>query len=516
LGLAVAAVQGLLFGRFLLSATVLIGYALWRRHQRGRSIGLWAVVWEFFVVVGVVGVTGYWASPFVFCLITVVVAAGFARGYYFALAVASAQLISVGLPLYLTSRTNGTFSLQATGQWAVELVLLALLSSYSRRLFGEAEKTHSAAIDRMNQLSEANSLLISLHRVAQSLPATLNLDEVLSSTVKRLRAVIECDVAAVLLRDESDQAWTVAMGDGIRLGRSITDDQLPTPLRAARTSSVASLVVCLDPGEGLGLDILSRSGLYAPLRARGALLGLVALEHHEPGRYGRQELRLLDGFVGPAALAIDNARWFSRLRAMGADQERTRIARDMHDRVGQSLAYLGFKLDRLAKSAEGEPFHPELAELRTEVRGVLAEVRDTLSDLRTDVSDGKGLADTLQAYLDRVAIRAKLEVVFRSEGSQRLPLVQEREVWRIAQEAIANVERHARARTLTVSWSCDEKGGLLTVADDGRGFAVGTRARHDSYGLSGMNERADAIGARLEVTSGPETGTVVRCRVPVP
>ena len=97
----------------------------------------------------------------------------------------------------------------------------------------------------------------------------------------------------------------------------------------------------------------SRSGLYAPLRARGALVGLVAIEQHEPGFYGRRELRLLDGFVEPAALAIDNARWFARLRTIGADEERVRIARDMHDRVGQSLAFVAFKLDRLTALADG-------------------------------------------------------------------------------------------------------------------------------------------------------------------
>jgi signal transduction histidine kinase len=140
-------------------------------------------------------------------------------------------------------------------------------------------------------------------------------------------------------------------------------------------------------------------------------------------------------------------------------------------------------------------------------------VRDTLADLRTDVSDQRGLVDTLQAFLQRVESRSGLEVCFTDEASARLPVVQEREIWRIAHEAIVNVERHSRAETLTVRWTCDGSQAVLTVADDGRGFSVARSGRMGSYGITGMRERADAIGARLEIDSGPQTGTTVRCRM---
>jgi signal transduction histidine kinase len=317
-------------------------------------------------------------------------------------------------------------------------------------------------------------------------------------------------VTAVLLRDEATSRWVVAVGEGSRLEGSLGDDELPPPLRAAMTSSVASLVVCLGPGEGIGVELLSRSGLYAPLRARGALVGLVALEHHEPGRYGRRELGLLDEFVEAAALGIDNARWFARLRAMGADQERTRIARDMHDRVGQSLAGVAFRLDSLAGRACNHQMRDDLDELRTEVRGVLADVRDTLCDLRTDVSDERGLPDTLEAFLQRVEARTSMVVRFENDSYGRLPLVQERELWRIAHEAITNAERHARADHLDVTWESDGRGGALTVRDDGIGFLVGGDGRLDSYGILGMRERAEAISARLHIDSGA-AGTTVSC-----
>jgi signal transduction histidine kinase len=318
-------------------------------------------------------------------------------------------------------------------------------------------------------------------------------------------------VTAVLVRDEAAGRWDVVVSEGTRLEGAVTDDELPGPLLAATQSSVASLVVVVDPGEGLGVELLSRSGLYAPLRARGRLVGLVALEHHEPGRYGRRELLLLDGFLDTAALAIDNARWFTRLRAMGADEERVRIARDMHDRVGQSLAAVAFSLDRLTTRARDHPLASELDQLRGEVRGVLGDVRETLSDLRTDVSDTRGLVETLGASLDRLRSRSDLGISFTHEESWRLPLLQERELWQIAHEAVTNAQQHARARSLAVHWWCDGRQALLEVVDDGRGFAGGA-GRSDSYGITGMRERADAIGATLEIVSGPG-GTTVRCRL---
>ncbi|MFP5318141.1 MAG: histidine kinase [Acidimicrobiia bacterium] len=471
----------------------------------------------FLLDIGLVGLalvnTGYWQSPFVFCLFPAVMAGGFARGYAFATRLAVAATAAVASVHLLSPSAPLGDELRTTGQWAVELVLVAVLAGYARRLFGDAERRHSQALDRMTELVEANDLLVSLHRVAQQLPASLNLDAALASTVSRLKSDIPSDVVAVLLRDDASDRWVVAAAEGTRVGRSFADRELPPPLAATATSSVASLVVCVQPGEGLGPELLSHTGLYAPLRARGALVGLLALEHHAPGSYGRRDLQLLDGFVEPAALAIDNARWFSRLRAIGADEERVRIARDMHDRLGQSLASVAFGLDRIRKLVDHEPLMDEIDELRTEVREAIGEVRETLGDLRTGVSPERGIVAALTSFLERVEDRSGLDVNFSYEERSRLPIVQEQEIWRIAQEAITNVERHAQASHLSVRWEYDGGAALLAVADDGRGFVPGRDGRADSYGIQGMRERADAIGAALEIDSAPGGGTVVRCRV---
>ncbi len=93
----------------------------------------------------------------------------------------------------------------------------------------------------------------------------------------------------------------------------------------------------------------------------------------------------------------------------------------------------------------------------------------------------------------------------------RLPLLQERELWRVAQEAVANVERHAQATAVRIVWRCDGQRALIEVTDNGVGFEAGRAGRLDSYGMLGMRERASSIGATLEILSAPGRGTRVRC-----
>ena len=226
----------------------------------------------------------------------------------------------------------------------------------------------------------------------------------------------------------------------------------------------------------------------------------------------------MDGVAEQAALAVDNARWFSRLRRIGADEERNRIARDLHDRVGQSLAYLAFELDRISGKA-GEQHAttgdvaPDLQQLRDDMRQVVSEVRETLYDLRTGVSEEHSLVDTLDGFLARVHQRKGIEVAFTHDVTEALPLPLQREMWRIAQEAITNAERHSGASRIDVRWSSSPDYALLEVADNGRGLAAANAGRPDSYGILGMRERADAIGASIEFDSAQGAGTTVRCRL---
>ena len=464
-----------------------------------------------------VSASGHWDSPFVVSLVTAVSVAGFAAGFVPAFAVGAVSAAAVTASELAVGSEASSDVLELAAQWSAELLLVALVAGYARRLAGEAAQRHSLALDRVERLSEANALLASLHRVAQVLPASLDLDEVLESTMVRLRELFECDGAAVLLPDEVAQGtWIVARRHGPRIPTALTSDELPPPLIRAAAARTPVWEHRLLDGGGPGLFPRAGSGMYAGLWARGALVGIVTVEHEESGRFRQRDVELLQGFVEPVALSVDNARWFARLRTVGADEERTRIARDLHDRIGQSLAYVAFELDRIVKRCKAEDggaqdVQPSLERLREDVRGVIREVRDTLYDLRTDVSETKPLVATMEGFLARVRERSGLEVHLVADEEARLPLPQEREMWRIAQEAVTNVERHANASTVTIRWHSDGGHASLIVADDGVGFASATPERLDSYGLIGMRERAASIGAQLEIESRPGVGTTVRC-----
>jgi signal transduction histidine kinase len=513
IGVAFALVddRGALEGLWAAVLLLLSGWRTVRPLHAGTRTGHALLAAEASLVVVVVATTGAWSSPFAFVLITPVVIAAMAGGFVPGLAVAATAIVAVGVADVLGEHTDARTSVQ----WAAEILLAAVAAGYARHILGEQELERSMAMSRIDQLADANDLLHSLHRVTQALPASLDLDEALDSAMGQLRSLFDADAAAILVLDETDGAWLAARREGVRLPARLSTDELPRPLK--RALALRTLVyepnLLADGGPGLAPRLTS--GLYAVLPARGSIIGLVAVEHADADHYDQRDTELLGGFVEPVALAIDNARWFGRLRTVGAEEERSRIARDLHDRIGQSLAYLAFELDRIVKAGErGGEVSSALERLRDDVRSVIREVRDTLYDLRTDVSEGQGFLATLELFAGRVRDRAGFELTIRAEEHGRLPLPRERELFRIAQEAIVNVERHAAASHVTVTWSCTGEEATLEVADDGVGFPVGRAGRLDSYGLLGMRERAASIGATLVVESEPGKGTKVICDLP--
>lgn len=503
----------------MVAAVVVVTYNVVRILKpleiRDDLSSLLRVLAEVIIHVLAVVATGYWDSPFVFSLLTAIMVAGFARGFGLAVRVGVASVVAVALPDLITEGLNEE-TLRTGLQWATLLLLVAAVSGYARHINVEADRQHSLALDRLGRLSDANALLFALHRVAQSLPSSLDLDDVLDSTMTRVDDLFTYDLATVLVYDASGGGWRTARTEGGRLPAAWPHDRLPAPARTAVSTGRLVVEPDLTRAEGPGLGIESRTGLYAPLVGRERVMGLVVVERNEAGSFTDREVELLEGFVAPAALAVDNAVWFSRLRTVGADEERTRIARDLHDRIGQSLAYLSFELDRIVKAdSRGDDVGKALERLREDVRGVVSEVRDTLYDLRTDVSEESDLPTTLAAHAERVQERSKVEMRLDFKCDARLPLRQEREIFRIAQEALANVERHSRAERCLVRWWCEETGGMLEVRDDGRGFASGRDGRLDSYGILGMRERAASIGATLDVDSIEGVGTTIRCHLQV-
>src|SRR6478609_5890065 len=262
---------------------LIVGYNVFRVMRPVRYVddtrSLLRVLGEVAFHTIAVAATGYWESPFVFALITAVMVAGFAEGFAFALRVSIAACLAIGIPFML--QDGATVSdLRTTAQWTVELLLVALIAGYARRVTGEADRAHSLALDRLGRLADANTLLYSLHRVAQSLPASLDLEEVLDTTMGRLRDLFTFDGATVLLLDETDETWGVIRWDGPRPAPRYLTEDLPGPLREALEVRHPVMVSeLLNEGGGISGEMVS--GLYASLPARQATVGLVALEHRD-------------------------------------------------------------------------------------------------------------------------------------------------------------------------------------------------------------------------------------------
>lgn len=488
----------------LVAGILLIAHALWRtlRPVEYRPAGwrsLVSILAELAITLVAVCASGTWSSPYVFSLFTPAIAAGFARGFGHALRVAVTAVVTVTIA---ASLLNTAVERSSVVSWAVELLLVAAVAAYGRHLLTRIDEADVRSRSQLRQLEDANALLVGLDRVARDLPDGLASHDAVAEVFARLRMQARPDLIALLLTDGTDR-WRVARAEGASLPESYE--------AAARPLALLDIADARSPRRQAhgGLLPSSQSVLIAPLRAGDRFVGTLVLESEDPGRFTNEHLDEVSELVGPLGLALDNARWFARLQARGAAAERTRLARDLHDRVGQGVAYVAFELDRLAATMPSA----DLERLRDEARAMVTELSETLHDLRTEVAVPGDLVPTLEAFLDRVRDRSGLTISFdHEEGEDHRPsLGEEREVLRIAMEAVRNAERHAEATSVAVSWHVNANGAVLFVTDDGSGMAEGgAMTAGFGHGVTGMRERADAIGARLKLAAEPGSGTTVR------
>ena len=255
----------------------------------------------------------------------------------------------------------------------------------------------------------------------------------------------------------------------------------------------------------------------APVRAAGCTArcergasssGAIAIEHRHARHYTERDSRIIEGLGDVLALTVDNARSFGRLRTLAAEEERSRIARDLHDRLGQWLSYISFELERIITSSEESS--EELDRLYSDVQTAIDELRETLRQLRSGVTADRSLAVVAEELVGRFNQRGETVAYLQvTAPDQRLPVRVENELLRVLQEGLSNVAKHARADTVEVTWDVGDGEGTLTIRDDGRGFDAAKGVRDSAYGLVGMRERADMIGARLSIESNPGLGTTV-------
>lgn len=201
------------------------------------------------------------------------------------------------------------------------------------------------------------------------------------------------------------------------------------------------------------------------------------------------------------------------------DAERARIGREIHDGPAQALANAIFLVDDIERQVEGAPSEAidGLRRLRSLLRREIASIRDFISELRPPMVDAAGLDVALRDAVDSLRSATTLLITADLRApSDQLDDRQRTVVLRVAQEALQNVRKHADASTVTVMSDVADDGWTLEIRDDGRGFDLGTVAARGrrNFGMQVMHERAELIGARFDVRSRPDGGTVVRLAIP--
>jgi signal transduction histidine kinase len=462
---------------------------------------------EVSVNVAAVEATGLGRSPFLITLAVATLIAGFAGGLRIVSGLGVIAGLSVALPSILIVQYRTT--VDASVQFATVFVLLGVVGGYSRHLVDDAGRLGKGLAERVDHLSRVNDLLFDLHSAAEHVATPLDVKGATAWGLDRLDEAFSPDLSAILLREPTSGEWRIGAVKG--LSRAKKDDAFAMPVPLALVARGYEPVLLESLEHGIGLH--SRWGLYCPLRTKNDLVGLLAVETDDVRSRSEADKRTMAEIADATALAVDNARRLERLHTLAVEQERSRLARELHDHVGQSIVYLGFEIERLAGESGEERIQDDLRALRGDLRTLVEELRDMLVDLRTDVNEDQDLDAVLRPFVERVNRRGRVVVTFASDSRTRLPVAVEREVWRVAREAVLNAERHARASFVSVLWLCNDAMALLEVSDDGVGMAAGTGESSYRYGLIGMRERADAIGAKLEIASAPGKGTVVRMRV---
>ncbi len=442
-------------------------------------------------------------GPFVGSLFVTVAVAGFGWGVSIGVLCA---LLAVGLSLFTTivlGIGDGVNDpIPYPGPLAVTaLASAAVLPGIALNRLADIEDRRRTLLDQRNRLAETNQLLELLTGLARTLPSSLDLNDVVQATRDQLTETFAASRIAILSYE--DGTWSPQYQEGFDVAPQVATAALPSPLDRAAESSELLLVEDLSADhERIG------SGLYTRLKVSNVDIGLVAIEHGKPGEYVESDAEILRGMSDVLALTLANARSFRRLRSLAAAEERSRIARDLHDRLGQYLTYIALELERINNDRD-QP-SADLKELHGEVQGAISEFRDTLIELRAAVTPDRPLTVVLSEVVERFRNRSSADVSFViPESDERLPAIVENELLRIAQEGLVNIEKHSSAAKVHIAWTIADGRGELVIQDDGRGFDPSKGIRGSAYGLVGMRERAASVGAMLDISSEPGRGTVI-------
>jgi signal transduction histidine kinase len=349
----------------------------------------------------------------------------------------------------------------------------------------------------------------------------LRLDDVLQALVDIAVDILQADKSSLMVWDDAQENLIVRVAHGFDLetmaqmrfalgegsvGRvamtgepAIIEDTHTDPHVATRIT---------DP-EGI------RSFMHVPIKIGGQIFGVFNVDYAQPRAFGGDELRLFNALAQRAALAVETAQLHEQAQELAVVEERNRLARELHDSVTQTLFSATLIAEVLPRIWEQDPDQgrQRMQELRELTRGALAEMRTLLLELRPAALAEAELGDLLRQLAASVTGRARVPIVVHtgdacSQDACPLPAEVKAAFYRIAQEALNNVAKHAGNCQAEVILRCQAGQVELLISDDGSGFDP-TDVPPDHLGLGIMRERAAQVGARLTIDSKAECGTEV-------
>ena len=351
--------------------------------------------------------------------------------------------------------------------------------------------------DDLDRLSTANQILLSLQKIAITLPSSFDLEKVLDQGVAQVQELIGADIVTVLLANDDETSLLIVRGRGSAQRLRIESDALPRHIAQALHYNHSVSSELSQTTRGFADEALL--GSYCALRSRGFNVGLIAAEWRQRQDI-TQQTQALTGVADALGVAVDNARLFRDIRQQSASEERMRIARDLHDRTGSTLAFIGLELDRLIRKETAEEKQAELTEIRDHVSKTISEVREMLYNLRTGREGQNSLSDTVQEFVGRVSARAHVQVTCDFTAPVIDDAFVTNEIWEMIKEALLNAERHSQASELVISTSINDNDWIVAITDNGIGLRSADK-RQDAYGMTGMLERAENLGAEISIMS---------------
>ena len=403
-----------------------------------------------------------------------------------------------------------------------------------------------------------------LLEISHTLASTLELQPGL--ILEQLREIIEYTHAGIFgLTDSTLAALAVRVSPGSSTGRGPhqLEQAAPFQIRLEGAETLAALfnghrpiriadVYSTDPQAVFLRSLLNgnaaillegvRSWMWVPLAVKGRIIGGLGVAHARRNYFTTHHAALALSMADQVAITMANAELYEHARTLAALQERQRLAQNLHDAVNQSLFSAGLIAEVLPRLWERDPVEARqsLEDLRRLTRGALAEMRELLAELRPSVLTDSSLGDLLRQLANAFTGRTNVPVSLNITGEHVLPAEIQVALYRICQEALNNIAKHAEASRVEINLRYPS--GVLYAAgaeqvsssvlklgtpgevavspvemcihDDGQGFDADKLSAPGHYGLGMMRERAEAVGAELTVASQPGHGTEVRLRWP--